>query len=76
MITFTREEAVDAVSDVMSDTCDMDVTFRDYAKAVVEWMADQGVVFQREPNAPCPQCGKPADTRSCAMGGCPLGADL
>lgn len=25
---------------------------------------------------PCHICGKPADTVSCSMGGCPLGADL
>ncbi len=30
----------------------------------------------RDPKADCPHCGKPWDTRSCAMGGCPLGADL
>ena len=27
-------------------------------------------------DAPCASCGKPADTRLCHMGGCPLGADL
>ena len=25
---------------------------------------------------PCPACGKPADTVTCQMGGCPLGGDL
>lgn len=29
-----------------------------------------------KPDAPCPSCGKPWDTKTCHMGGCPLGADL
>ena len=29
-----------------------------------------------KPDAPCPSCGKPWDTKTCHMGGCPLGDDL
>lgn len=76
MITLTRGELVDELSDVLSDTCDMDVTWGQYAEAVVERLAKLGAVFARESDAPCPSCGKPANTDRCHMGGCPLGADL
>lgn len=76
MITLTEDEAIDAVSDAMSDVHDMDVSFRQYAQAAVRCMRANGVVFAREPNAPCAHCGKPSTTSHCMMGGCPLGADL
>lgn len=47
-----------------------------YAAAVVDYMKRVGVVFQDPPGSPCRACGKPHDTRSCEMAGCPLGADL
>lgn len=36
----------------------------------------RGVHFQPDVTAPCRFCGKPWDTRSCPVAGCPLGADL
>lgn len=76
MITLTREEMVDEISDALSNACDMDVTWGQYAEAVVKCLEGHGAAFARPPHAPCPSCGKPANTVSCPMGGCPLGADL
>ncbi len=76
MITLTKEDAIDGVRDAMSDVCDMDVGFTDYAKAALRYLEKHGLTYARDEDAPCPACGKPADTKSCAMGGCPLGADL
>jgi hypothetical protein len=38
-----------------------------------------GVIKPRDPEAPCPACGRPASVQyggTCQMGGCPLGGDL
>ena len=40
----TSEELIDEISDVMSDTCDMDVSFGQYAKAVVLRLEKLGVL--------------------------------
>lgn len=76
MLTLTKGELVDELSDVLSDTCDMDVPWSSYAEAVVKRLELLGVAFAREAGAPCSACGKPAETASCGKGGCPLGADL
>lgn len=79
MLTLTKAELADDLAEVMRDTCDMDVHFSDYAKAIVARLSKLGVVFAREADAPCPECGRPASVGyggSCHMGGCPLGADL
>lgn len=63
-----KGELVDELAEVMQDTCDMDVGFSDYAKAIVARLEKLGVAFAREADAPCPSCGR--------LGGCPFGADL
>lgn len=76
MLTLTRGEAEDAISDAMSDVHDMDTTMRDFAKAALKCLEADGLVFAREPDAPCAHCGAPATTSQCRFGGCPIGADL
>lgn len=39
-----REELIDDIHEVMSDTCDMDVGFTQYATAVVEMLEKRGLV--------------------------------
>lgn len=44
-----RDELIDDIHETMSDTCDMDVTFGMYARAVVEMLEKRGLVrFQSE----------------------------
>ena len=77
MLTLTREELVDEIRDALSDACDMDVTFGQYAEAVARMLDKHGIVYRCDPHAPCSHCGKPWDfSGPCQWGGCPLGADL
>lgn len=79
MLTLTKGELVDELSDLMADTHDMDVGWTDHARAIVARLEKLGVAFAREADAPCPSCGRPASVQyggSCPMGGCPFGADL
>lgn len=69
MITATREEVIANIRYLL------DVSTGKATRAV-KYLEDQGIVFQPPVNSPCRACGKPWDTRSCSMGGCPLGADL
>lgn len=72
-----REELVDDIRDTMSDTCDMDVSFSQYAEAVVKMLEKRGLVRFQSKN--CPSCGRDrmeAEHGVCAMGGCPCGGDL
>ena len=39
-----REELVDDIRDTMSDTCDMDVSFSQYAEAVVKMLEKRGLL--------------------------------
>lgn len=39
-----REELVDDISETMSDTCDMDVSFSQYAEAVVKMLEKRGLL--------------------------------
>ena len=79
MLTLTKDELADELTEVMQDTCDMDVRFSDYAKAIVARLEKLGVVFPPDADALCPSCGRPASVGyggTCIMGGCPLGADF
>lgn len=72
-----REELVDDIHDTMSDTCDMDVSFSQYAEAVVKMLEKRGLVRFQGKN--CPQCGRDrleAEHGTCPLGGCPCGGDL
>jgi hypothetical protein len=78
MLSITRADLIDELAEVMQDTCDMDVHFSDYAKAIVERLEKLGVRFAREAGSPCPSCARPASVEysgSSHMGGCPFGAD-
>lgn len=78
-MTLTKGELIDDLSDVLVDTHDMDVPWSRYAAAIVARLAELGADFAREPDAPCPACGRPASVQyggSCPRGGCPFGADL
>lgn len=79
MLTLTKDELTDELTEVMQDTCDMDVHFSDYAKAIVARLEKLGIVFARDADAPCSSCGRPASVGfggTCPMGGCPFGADF
>ena len=39
-----REELVDDITETMSDTCDMDVSFSQYAEAVVRMLEKRGLL--------------------------------
>lgn len=78
-LTLTREELVDEIRDALSDACDMDVTFGQYAEAVARMLDKHGIVYwcDPHPHVPCSHCGKPWNfSGPCQWGGCPLGADL
>lgn len=78
-ISLTKDELTDELTEVMQDTCDMDVGFSDYAKAIVARLEKLGVGIAREADTPCPTCGRDASVEYgglCHMGGCPMGADL
>ena len=52
MLTLTREELVDEIRDALSDACDMDVTFGQYAEAVARMLDKHGIVYgQADVNA-------------------------
>jgi len=53
-----REDLIDAVYETLSDTCDMDVSFTQYARAVVDMLEQRGLL--RSLNA------KPADMEKLA----------
>ncbi len=80
VVEWDRSDIVNAVSDAMQDVHDMDTNFGDYAEAAVDWFAQHWreirLTMQADPHAPCSSCGKPWNTKSCSMGGCPLGADI
>ncbi len=40
----TRTDLEDAIFETLQDTCDMDVSFRDYARAIVMMLETKGVV--------------------------------
>jgi hypothetical protein len=40
----TRPDLEDAIWETLQDTCDMDVTTRDYARAIVMMLETRGVV--------------------------------
>ncbi len=40
----TRADLEDAIYETMADTCDMDITFRDYARAIAMMLETKGVV--------------------------------
>ncbi len=40
----TRTDLEDAIFETLQDTCDMDVSFRDYARAVLMMLETKGVV--------------------------------
>lgn len=71
-----REELVDDIYEVLSDTCDMDVSFSQYAEAVVKMLEKRDLVtFQ---GANCPQCGRDRAQQehgTCGMSGCPCGVE-
>lgn len=72
-----REELIDDIAEKMSDTCDMGVSFSQYASAVVDMLEKSGKVKFQSKN--CPQCGRDrfeAERGFCQMGGCPCGGDL
>lgn len=75
-LSITKGAAIEECTEAFRDVHDMDVPYERYVLAVIECLEKRGLTFAREPDAPCPHCGKPADTRSCSWGGCPLGADL
>jgi hypothetical protein len=76
VITLTEDDAIEGVSDAMSNIHDMDTSLTDFARAAIRYLKEHGAVFAREPDAACWACGKPHTTASCHMGGCPLGAEL
>jgi hypothetical protein len=79
-VRLTREEAIDLVSDALSDACDMDVTWAQYARAAVDALVKEDMLtFAPKPGSPCRVCGRDASVEyggSCSRGGCPFGADL
>lgn len=68
MITLTRDDAITAIDNIARQNMP--------AARIVNFLIEHGAVFQPPADAPCGHCGKPWDTRRCAIGGCPLGADL
>lgn len=71
MITVTREEAGTAIKQIGAGDIDDVMT-----ELILRHLESHGAHFARPRWSPCPHCGKPHDTLSCAIGGCPLGADL
>jgi len=69
VITLTRAEAVKEIDRIISRS-------QQPAVEIVAFLAVLGVGFQPDAKAPCRHCGNPWWTRSCPIGGCPLGADL
>lgn len=72
-----RDELIDDVYETLSNTCDMDVSFTQYATAVVEMLEKRGIVRFQSKN--CPACGRDrmeVEHGTCARGGCPCGGDL
>lgn len=77
MLTITRADLVAEMEAILLRVHRSKRQAAARAEAIAQMLDRHDITYARAPDAPCGQCGKPADfTGPCMWGGCPMGADL